>query len=725
MADSYPRFPNRRARTPTVIQMEAVECGAAALAIVLGYHGRIIPLEDLRVECGVSRDGSKALNIIKAARRLGMTSKGFKYDVASLVKAPLPAILFWNFNHFVVLEGFGQNGDIFYINDPASGPRKVAAKEFDESYTGVTLTFEPGPDFKKGGSKPSVLGFLLARLRGCESAFLFAILCALFLVVPGLITPAFTRIFIDDYLIGTDKIWLRPLLLGMVITAGVQIILTTLQQWCLLRFRVKLSLASSGRFLAHIMRLPMRYYAQRFSGEIGSRLALNDQVASMVGGELATIALNLILVVFFGVLLFLYDGVLAMIAVTVALLNFIMLKAVSRIRSDRNRVTMQEYGKLYGTSINGLAMIENLKSGGGEDDFFSRWAGYQARALTEKQGLLSLTQYTSLAPTLLDAVSSAAILTVGAFRIMDGELTVGTLVAFQALVLQFNGPLTSLIQFGNNLQMLEANVTRIQDVMRAEQDPIYQNKADEKPFAGIGKLAGHIELRNVTFGYSPLDPPLIEDFSLKLEPGHRIALVGGSGSGKSTVAKLLSGLYEPWSGEVLFDGHPLREIPRDVFGNSVGMVDQDIVFFSGSVRENLSLWDTTIPDADIITAARDAEIAEVITSRPGGFQSQLAEGGGNFSGGQRQRLEIARSLATNPSILILDEATSALDASTESLIDRNIRRRGCSCLIVAHRLSTIRDADEIIVMANGKIVERGNFETLTKTGQAFNKLMEA
>lgn len=705
--------------------MEAVECGAAALAIVLGYHGKIVPLEELRLECGVSRDGSKALNIIKAARRMGMTAKGYKYDIASLKKVPLPAILFWNFNHFVVLEGFGKNGDVFYINDPASGPRKVTAKEFDESYTGVTLTFEPGPEFRKGGSKPSVLGFLLARLRGCESAFVFAILCALFLVIPGLIAPAFTRIFIDDYLIGTDKEWLRPLLLGMLVAAVVQMILTALQQWCLLRFRIKLSLASSGKFLAHIMRLPMRYYAQRFSGEIGSRLSLNDQVAATVGGELATISLNLVLVVFFGGLLFLYDAVLASIAVGVALINVGVLKLVSRIRADRNRVAMQEYGKLYGTAINGLSMIENLKSGGGEDDFFSRWAGYQARALTEKQSLLSLTQYTSLAPSLLDAISSAAILTVGAFRIMDGDLTVGTLVALQALVLQFNGPLLSLIHFGNDLQMLEANVTRIQDVMRAEEDPIYKNEANPAPFAGIGKLAGRIELRNVTFGYSPLDPPLIEDFSLTLKPGHRIALVGGSGSGKSTVARLVSGLYKPWSGEVLLDGKPLAEIPRDVFGNSVGMVDQEIVFFSGSIRENLSLWDTTIPEADIITAARDAEIAETITSRPGGFQGQLDEGGGNFSGGQRQRLEIARSLVTNPSILILDEATSALDASTEALIDRNIRRRGCSCLIVAHRLSTIRDADEIIVMANGKVVERGNFETLTKTGEAFNKLMEA
>ncbi len=501
--------------------------------------------------------------------------------------------------------------------------------------------------------------------------------------------------------------------------------LTGLQQACLLRFRTKLSLASSGRFFAHVLRLPAPYFAQRFSGEIGSRLSLNDQVSDMVGGQLATIALNFVLVAFFGVLLFLYDGVLAAVVVVVAVLNFAVLKLVGRLRSDRNRVAMQEGGKLYGTAINGLSMIENIKSSGGEDDFFSRWAGYQARALKEKQSLMVLTQYTSLAPTLLDAISAAVILTLGAFRIMDGDLTVGTLIAFQALAGQFNAPLNSLIQFGNSLQMLEANVTRINDVMRAKEDPVYARKQDQDAFRGVGKLAGQVELRNVTFGYSPLDPPLIEDFSLTLRPGQRIALVGGSGSGKSTIAKIVSGLYAPWSGEVNFDGRPLAEIPRELFANSLGMVDQDIVFFSGTVRENLSLWDATIPEADIVAAVRDAEISDAITSRPGGYQSLLDEGAGNFSGGQRQRLEIARSLVMNPSILILDEATSALDAATEALIDRNIRRRGCSCLVVAHRLSTIRDADEIIVLERGRVAERGSFEDLMRANGALRALMEA
>jgi len=702
--------------------MEAVECGAAALAIVMGYYGLKRPLEQWREDCGVSRDGSKALNIIKAARNQGMTAKGFKYDIADLSQASLPAIIFWNFNHFVVLEG--SNGRDFFINDPASGRRKVTYEEFNDSYTGVTLTFEPGPDFKRGGRTPSILGFLIHRLRGCEAAFLFALLCALFLVIPGIVTPAFTRIFIDDYLIGTEKQWLRPLLIGGGVAILIQMFLTMLQQSCLLRFRTKLSLSGSGRFLSHILRLPMRYYAQRFSGEIGSRLALNDEVANIVGGRLATITLDFVLIAFFAVLMFFFDTTLACIVIGVAIANFVILKLIARSRSDRNRVAMQEYGKLYGTSMNGLDMIENLKSSGGEDDFFSRWAGYQARYLKEKQALLSLTQKSSLAPSLLDAASSAAILTFGAFRIMDGDLTVGTLIAFQGLAGQFNGPLNSLIQFGNGLQLLEGNMSRINDVMQAPQDPLYQEKSDPERFRSQGKLTGRLEFRNITFGYSPLDPPLIEGLNFTLQPGHRIALVGGSGSGKSTIAKLASGLYQPWSGEVLIDDTLLQEIPRDIFANSTAMVDQDLVFFSGTIRENLCLWDNTIPEADIHAACKDAEVAEVVSSRAGGYQGLLSEGGRNFSGGQRQRLEIARALVGKPSLLILDEATSALDATTEALIDRNLRRRGCASLIVAHRLSTIRDADEIIMLDKGKVIERGTFEQLMAADGAFRRLME-
>jgi len=718
------RLPNRRVRTPTVIQMEAVECGAAALAMVLGHYGRVVPLEQLREECGVSRDGSRALNVIEAGKRFGFEAKGFKYDIQKLAKVRLPAILFWNFNHFVVLDGISRGGKVFHINDPAQGRRKVTSEQFNESYTGVVLTFQPTPAFRKGGRRPSTLGFLVARLRKSRSAFVYAFLCALLLVIPGLVIPAFMRIFIDDYLVGSEKTWIRPLLAGMAVVLLLQMLLTGLQQYCLLRFREKLSLAGSGRFLKHILQLPMRYFSQRFAGEIGSRLPLNDEVAGVVGGQLAKISLDLVLVGFFAVLMFFYDQVLAFISVSVAVINAAIVLVAGRPQADKNRIATQHFGKMTGTSINGLQMIETLKASGGEDEFFGRWAGYQAQYLAEKQSLLTFSQYVMTAPTVLSAVSTTVVLAVGAFRIMEGSITLGTFVAFQALASQFSGPLNSLIQFANSLQMLKANITRINDVFRAPVDPIYTAEPDISRFTSVSKLSGRLELDDVTFGYSPLEKPLIKNFNLSLSSGSRVALVGGSGSGKSTIAKLASGLYRPWSGEVRFDGYTIDEIPRDLFAISVAMVDQDVVLFSGSVRDNLTLWNPSVPDQAIHRACQYAEIANLIASRSGGYQSELGEGGGNLSGGERQRLEISRALVQNPTLLILDEATSALDATTEMLIDQNLRRSGCACLIVAHRLSTIRDADEIIVMDAGRIVERGTFEELLARKAALFRLME-
>ncbi len=718
------RLPNRRVKTGTVIQMEAVECGAAALAMVLGYHGRVIPLETLREDCGISRDGSKALHLLKAARRHGMEAKGFRLGVPDLAKVSLPAILFWDFSHFVVLEGFGRGGEIFYINDPASGPRKVKAAEFKESYSGIVLTFEPGPEFRPGGERPDLFKLLMERLRGGEGAFLFSALCALFLVIPGVLTPAFIRLFIDDYLIGRETFWLQPLLIGMALAVVFQMALTALQQICLLRFRTKLALAGSGRFFARMMRLPMRYFSQRFAGEIGSRLALNDAVAEVVGGPIAMVAFHLLSIVFFAGVMFLYSVPLAAMVLAVAVAKFIVVRLAARHRAGRNQRLMQEAGKLYGASINGLSMIENLKSGGGEDDFFARWAGYQARMLAGKQALATWMQQMALAPALFTSVCAAAIFTIGAFGVMEGQLTIGTLMAFLVLAAQLNAPLDALLEVTFALPGLESNITRVNDVMQAEEDPLYHTRRDRRPFEGSGKLVGKVELRHVTFGYSPLEPPLIKDLCLTIEPGHRVALVGTSGSGKSTVAKLVSGLVAPWSGEILIDGIALMEIPRDILATSLAMVDQDLVFFSGTVRDNLSLWDATIPERDLVQAAKDAEIHDLIATRPGGYQSLLGEGAANFSGGQRQRLEIARALAGRPSVLVLDEATSALDPTTEAAIDRNLRRRGCSCLLIAHRLSTIRDADEVIVLEGGEIVERGDFAQLMEAKGRFTELME-
>ncbi len=698
-----------------MLQMEATECGAAALGSVLGYYGRYVPLEQLRTECGVSRDGSKLSNVVKAARKHGLTAKGFRKELEQLYELQMPAIVFWNFNHFVVLEGFGKG--VVFLNDPASGFRKISDEEFDQGFTGVVLTLEPGEAFQPGGRPSRMISGLRDRLISNREALTLAVLTGLMLVIPGLAVPTFLRVFIDDVLIAGRESWVTPLLVAMFVTTVVQSGLIWLQSSTLLKLEAKISLVGSTHFFWHVLRLPMEFFNQRWPGDIAQRVAVNNRVASLLSGELATASIGIISMVFFAIVMFYHDVVLTCIAISMAVINGLALRFVASYRSAESQKIERSRGLLAAAEAGGLQGIETIKSTGTESEFFTHWSGSHARSINAEQGLAVSTAILSAVPQMLDGLSRVFVIAIGGLRVMEGALTVGMLLAFQSLMGRFMEPTQQLVYLTGDVQELEAGMKRLDDVLCYPTDSLVTATETDLRSTDSVKLSGHIEVKAMTFGYSRLDRPLIQQFSLKAEPGARIALVGGSGSGKSTIAKIIAGLFLPWDGEILLDGQPRSTLPPSIVTNSLAMVDQDIFLFAGTFSDNLSMWDSTTSHADVVRAAKDACIHDDIMQRKNGYDGEVIEGGGNLSGGQRQRLEIARALAVNPTILILDEATSALDVKTEELLANNLGRRGCTCIIVAHRLSTVRDCDEIIVLDRGEVVQRGSHDILKEESE--------
>ncbi len=711
-----------RVKVPTVLQMEATECGAASLAMILAYYGRWLPLELLRQECGVTRDGSNADNLLKAARRQGCVAKAFAGRSEVLRKKEFPLILFWEFNHFLVLEGF--QGDTVFLNDPAMGRRTVPWDEFITSYTGVYMKITPDENFKPEGEPYSIVKTVAAKLREDKWALIFLMVLGLCMIIPGLAVPVMSQIFIDDVFSLKHADWIVKLLIAMFGTMVMLGIMTAMRAAVLTYWQKKLTIADSSGFFWHVLRMPVTFFQQRYAADIASRIQFNESTAEVLSNQAATALLDLLVALFYLLLLFQYSVPLTLIGISISVVDIFVFLYMRRRQTDLIMRIQQDASKAYGVLMSGLMMVESIKANGSEGDLFAKWAGYAAKASVATQEMKLWTMKVKLLPLLLGGLNSALIMTVGGFSIMEGIMTAGIYTAFNNLIAKFHEPVQKLLSLGNVLQNTEMQMRRLDDVRRYKTDSLnYPDENQTVSFTG-NRLSGELTLKDVSFGYSPLDPPLIEHFDLHLEPGRWAAVVGSSGSGKSTLAKLVAGLYEEWSGEILFDGVKRREIPRPVIVNSLATVDQDVFQISGTVRQNISMFDKSVPSADIVQAAQDACIHDDIIQLQGGYDAEVSEGGLNFSGGQRQRLEIARALAFNPSLLILDEATSAIDPMTEQKCLENIRRRGCTCLIVAHRLSTIREADEIIVLERGKVAERGTHRELISHDGPYRRLIE-
>ena len=709
------------AKVPVIMQMEALECGAACLAMVMAYYEKWVPLEQVRLDCGVSRDGSNMKNILLAGVNYGFEVKGYRAEIETLkTECTYPCIIHWDFKHFVVLDGFKGNKAV--INDPARGVVQVPIEEFDKLFTGLVLLFEPSADFVPSGKRKSTLSFARKRLKGAGTAVAFVVMTTIISYYFGIVNPVMSRIFFDRLLTGRAPGWVRPFIAGMTVLAVFQLIVLWAQTIYNLKINGKMAIEGSAAFMWKVLRLPMEFFSQRMVGDIMQRHGTNANIANTIVMTVAPLGLNSIMLIFYLVVMLRYSPILTLVGLASFVLNLCMARYLSAKRVNLTRVQMRDMGKLSSATLAGISMTETIRSAGAEAGFFRRWSGYQASVNTQSVRFASLNARFGIIPSFISKASNYAVLFLGVLLTMRGNFTVGMIFTFQGILSAFMGPATTLVSASQTIQEMRTEMERVEDVLEYPDDPALSFGAG-KETEDYAKLKGEVELRHVSFGYSRLGSPTVTDFSMHLKPGGRIAIVGPSGCGKSTISKLITGLCQPWEGEILFDKRPISEIPRAVFTGSVAMVDQDIVLFEDTIANNIRMWDESIKDFEVILAARDAQLHDDILQRPGGYQAQLIENGMDLSGGQRQRLEIARVLAQDPSVIILDEATSALDAKTEYELVKAVKDRGISCIVVAHRLSTIRDCDEIIVLEKGKVVERGTHSELYKKGGAYAALV--
>lgn len=699
------------------MQMESVECGAASLTMILAHYGKWLPLEEVRAACGVSRDGSSAKDIVLAARNYGLEAEGYQVTPEAL-EGMQPAIIHWNFNHFVVFRGFKKG--VACLNDPNAGPVEIPMDDFRKSFTGVALTFSPTTSFKQGGHRTRILAYVRKYLQGAGEAFWLTFVFALLAAFVALVIPLFTRIFLDEILSGKNRDWSSKFFLIMGTVALFQFILVLLQTRYSKRVAGSLALKGNVKYLNHVLRLPISFFAMRSVGELQQRQHLNETITHSLVEVLAPQIINIALLVLYLALMLSYSVVLTLVGIIAAVVNLIIVQYHSNQRINLIHSMEQSTGKYFSATVSCIDNMESIKAAGAETGFFEYWSGLWAKKFNMEGNATDQQLKMGLLPILVSGLVNTTILILGALLILKGELSVGMLLAFQGFMSSFLSPVNDIVNASKTIVVMRSQMERIEDVMKYPEDH-RENEGEMYE----GKLGGLVELRNVTFGYSTLLPPLIENFNLRIEPGHSVAFVGSSGCGKSTLAKLISGLYKPWSGEILFDGRPIESISSEELTNSVAVIDQNVVLFDDTVAQNIRMWDESIEDFTLMMACNDAQIRDDIVSRPNGFGTKLVRGGQNFSGGQRQRMEIATALAKEPAVLIMDEATSALDPKTEDEVMASIRMMGPTQIIIAHRLSTIRDCDEILVMDQGKILQHGTHEELMAQEGLYRDLMKS
>ena len=706
---------HKRRKVPLSIKILDKESGAVSMSMIFNYYGLFLNREKAREEAGVTEKGTSADRIQKAMVRNGFDATLKNIEMLEMEQLFLPAIVKLKNDKFAVVTKISKQN--VYLNDPESGREKISRQEFSNVFAGQLIEAYPNESFQPGGEKGNLLSYIKQWLGKDSKIIVYVFILGLILIIPNIIFPASYKIFLDNILGLQQDYFYKPLiivLIGLMLFTGA---LTFIQQRLVTRLEVKMALISSANFFRHLLKLPLPFFLGRFPGELGKRIPLNANLALVFAADLPKIVLNVISIILYSIVMLNYNVLLTIIGVVFSLLSLWSLKVITAKREALNQIIVQNRGKVYNVSMVGLQMIETIKASASENDFFEHWAGYQTNMVNNDQKLGYINKFLDILPAFLKSLNNIVMICLGTLLVIYGSMTIGTLVAFQALMDTFSKPVSDIINNGGKIQDAAAYLTTLKDALDTTEDEVF-TEVDINPITQVtpadAKLNGELELRNVQFGYNKYEEPLIKDFSIKLTPGKSVALVGSSGSGKSTIAKLIVGINKLWGGEILIDGKNIKKYPSVILASSLSMVDQKVFLFNGTVNENITMWNKSTPQEHIVKAAKDACIDDVINERNGSFESIVLEDGKNYSGGQRQRLEIARALVNNPSILILDEATSALDPNSEKVIMNNLKKRACTSLIIAHRLSTIRDCDEIIVLDTGTIVQRGTHEELLK-----------